>query len=229
MKVDAVRVFGPLLVLVEKAGVNLTSTNRKLRLEGGDIQISILPSLNLTYTTFKGEGSMRGSQSLACGHRCEFRVGMELGGCYVNHLNSKSNKVKRDKGLQLEISPSSFVRATVWGDIGRLNFQGQHFILSILSHVKHRTAYISDFAECLPEFREFAQASCQTSSHVKLALALGWSVYVGTLEAKRALESMSIAPVYKCPVKGNGQDKFGCRTCKIGCNGKRNVVAHSAR
>lgn len=229
LTVDAVTVFDDLLVLVEQVGFNLTSTNKKLRLQSGDVQISILPALNLTFNTFKGAGSLRGSQSLACAKRCEFKVGASLGGCYVNHLNSKSNKVKRDAGLQLEISPSSFVRSTVWGDVGRLNFEGQEFILTLLKHTQKGSAYISDFAECLPQFRHYAQASCQTASHVKLALALGWSVYAGTLEARWALESMTPSPVYKCPVKGNGLDKFGCRTCRIGCNGKRNVVAHSAR
>ena len=224
MKVKSVNTFNDLIVYIEKAGVNLDSTNRKLRLQRGDIQISIFP--NQEINPFKGAGSLQAAQQKACSHRCEFKVGASLGGCYVNHLSSKFRKLARDSALEIEVESDCFVRATVWGDIGRLNLEGQEFILSLLKRASKRTAYISDFAECLPEFRDYAQASCQTAHHVTLAKLLGWSVYAGTQEASQALRGY-LAPKYKCPVKGNGEDKFGCRTCPIKCDGRRDVVAHS--
>lgn len=225
MKIQAVKTFGPLTVLVEKQGVNINATNRKLRLEHGDIQITILPASPL-HNPFVGKGSVSLAQKTACAHRCEFKAGSSLGGCYVQHLKHKATKAQRYQDLWLTIEPSNFVRATVWGDIGRLNLEGQEHILTILRATEKRTAYISDFAECLPEFKYYAMASCQTSNHVALAKMLGWSIYAGTKEARDALAGYP-EPKYNCPVKGDGKDRFGCRRCRIGCNGHRDVIAYT--
>lgn len=224
------------LVLLEVHGQNLNSSNRKLRLNYGDAQLTILPTvaLDLGRDLFKGRGSLGLAQIRSCAHNCAFRVKDKehpnrVGGCYVSHLGDKADKAKRaieEGNPTLYLNKSALVRATVWGDIGRLSKAAQEYVKDMITYVDRRLVYISDTHNATM-FHGLAQMSCQSKAQVLSALLSGWKVYAGTLEAAQALRELNASPVYRCPVKGNGLDKFGCAQCPIRCDGQRHVIAHS--
>lgn len=229
----SVSIFGALCVLLEVVGENLSpKSNKKLSLERGDFQVTILPTQVIQADTavFSGSGSVIRAQRVACGVNCDFRSksnGGRFGGCYVNYLSDKEKKAfdAYQSGDTVKISPSVFGRFTVWGDTGRLSYKGQAFLSELCDYTKSHTAYISDFLQA-PLFRERALASSQTESHVKSALATGWRVYAGTVEARNALLECYEGHVFYCPIKGDGGDPYGCKQCGK-CDGSRHVVAHS--
>ena len=222
------------LILVEVSGQNLNSTNRKLRLVNGDVQLTFLPR-SAKNTPFKGKGALKIAQGSACAHNCLFRVkaGSDnpemLGGCYVNHLKEKFVKVRkfyeRDYPRQVTIRSTAMVRCSIWGDLGRLNKDAQSFVLRLLKFCESRTVYVSDWHN-VEGLQGLGLASCQSPVQVEQALDEGLKVYAGTKAAWQALRERNQV-VYKCPVKGDGSDPFGCRTCPIKCDGARNVVAWS--
>lgn len=224
------------IVLLEVNGENLNSSNRKLRLNYGDAQLTILPALalDLGRDLFKGKGSLEIAQARSCADSCAFRVKDKdhperIGGCYVSHLGGKADKAKRaveEGNPNLYLKKTALVRATVWGDIGRLSSYGQEYIKDIITYVDRRLVYISD-THTATMFHGLAQMSCQSKAQVLSALLSGWKVYAGTHEAAQALRELNVSPVYRCPVKGDGRDRFGCAQCPIKCDGQRHVIAHS--
>jgi len=222
-----------LAVLLEVNGQNLQSSNKKLRLAYGDAQLTVLPleALESGSKVFSGKGAVGRAQLSACADTCAFRsksIGGALGGCYVNYLGDKAAKAMRGaaSGESVSLRRGALVRATVWGDVSRLSQVGQDYVKSIIDHTGNHLMYISDIAST-PMFYGQALASCQSAAQVLQAILSGWRVYAGTVEAWQALKDLGASPVYKCPVKGDGRDRFGCAQCPIKCNGQRHVVAYT--
>lgn len=222
-------------ILVEVNGQNLNASNKKLRLGFGDVQLTILPRhVRSEGRAIFHKGQLARAQAGACGERCVFRVKdpdypHRLGKCYVNRIWSAADKVKRfyeaDEPRLLTIYSNALVRCSVWGDLGALPPQAQQWVKRLLDHTSGRLVYVSDF-ERVAWLKGYGLASVQTDNHVHEALSLGLKCYAGSLEAWQALRD-SNEVVYKCPVKGDGLDKFGCSTCPIKCNGERHVVAYT--
>lgn len=226
---------GDSLLLVEVAGQNLDSSNKKLRLHHGDVQLSFLPraARQLGRRVFS-KGQLASAQESACASRCVFRVKdpshpHRVGKCYVTRLWSKADKVKRfyegDAPRTLVISSRALVRCSVWGDLGAAPKGAQEWVKRLLDFTAERLVYVSDF-ERVDWLREYGLASVQTPEHVYEALNLGLKCYAGTQEAWVTLKALG-ETAYKCPVKGDGRDRFGCAQCPIKCNGLRHVVAHT--
>lgn len=200
-------------------------------------QVTILPSSvkKEGRQLLIGKGSLGRAQSVACAQTCSFRskaIGGELGGCYVSHeLRDKAEKVRK---AYLENSASNpmitggVLRLSVWGDASKLD---EDLLSTLYEEYDHVLAYVSDIEKLPRWMRGKVMASCQTKTHVDQALELGFKMYLGTNEAlERARELKE--RVYRCPIKGKEQVLkygFGCSTCPIACNGKRNVSAHGLR
>lgn len=224
------------VILLEVNGQNLNSSNRKLRLHFGDAQLTILPleTLQAGRQVFKGKGSLGNAQAISCAQSCAFRIKDKehperLGGCYVNHLGTKADKAMKAHQAgnpTLYLNKTAMLRATVWGDLGRLSTTAQEYVKEMCEYTGRHLMYISD-TNTAGTFYGMAQQSCQTREQVLSALLSGWKVYAGTREAALALRELNASPVYRCPVKGDGLDQFGCAQCPIACNGKRHVIAHS--
>jgi hypothetical protein len=243
MRLPLLKVYAGYCLLLEVDGVNLASSNQKLRLyrrqERDAIQMTILPldALSVDPDLFKGRGALTRAQDRVCADNCEFRGGRAYGGCYVHHLGSKARKayamLQADSIPTVNLHHSYIVRATVWGDLGKayaMDSRVMSFIKPLLERASRRLAYVSDF-EAVPHLRGLALASCQTADHVDRAISLGWKVYASTYEAKQALRALSRdhGPLYKCPASGKRNSRYECSTCSIVCDGQKHVLSYEAK
>ena len=200
-------------------------------------QITILPSSvrEEGRQLLIGKGSLGRAQAIACASGCSFRskgIGGELGGCYVSHeLRDKADKVKRAFAEGTADNPmivGGVLRLSVWGDASKLS---EDLLSTLYQEYSHILAYVSDI-QLLPSWmRGKVLASCQHAQHVDQALKLGFKMYLGTNEALSRAQELG-EKVYRCPIKGKEQVLrygFGCSTCPIACNGRRNVSAYGLR
>lgn len=229
--ITQLNIFGDLAILAQSQRLGNSLTNRKMKPNqhpGDFIQHTILPLYLVEAGELKGKGELEKAQACACSKSCAFTV-LNGGGCYVNHevrtavkSSHKIYKGHKQNQSKLHINPQH--RLTVWGDVGRLNDEGKKYILDLTEGSSSHLAYTADFdLHEMQTFRGLFMASCQTEERVKLALSLGWKVYAST---KEAIEALKGERVYKCPVDNDGLNvPFGCSTCPIKCDGKRNVSA----
>lgn len=254
MIINPVYVFGSLVVLIETT-LNSSLSNSKLFFKGLShlgVQITILPIETLEHGSdyIKGRGGITKAQSKACSSLCEFRskqLGSKFGGCYAYQgLNNKFNKARDlyelGQSNPLLLTPYQWttdqeytLRCSTWGDLGRLNADGQALIKHLLDHATNRLAYVSQIDQLDASFRGKVLASVQDEESLERALDLGFKMYLGTQEAVNQARSRGIK-FYKCPytrknlerLKGNKlmfSVKHGCYACPIKCNGSRNVAA----
>lgn len=254
MIINPVYVFGSLVVLIETT-LNTDLQNAKLFFKGLNhlgVQITILPVETLEHgrNFIKGRGGITKAQERACSTLCEFRakaLGSKFGGCYAySGLPDKFEKA-RDLYEMGESNPLLLaqyqwstdqeytLRCSTWGDLGRLNNEGQEFVKHLLDNATNRLAYVSQIDKLDPSFKGQVLASVQDEEGLKRALSLGYKMYLGTQEAVNQARSRGIK-FFKCPytrknlerLKGNKlmfSVKHGCYACPIKCNGENNVAS----
>ena len=247
--------FGDLLVIIQISR-NVNFSNKKLGLQhyvhGDALQITILPTSILNVEKpFVGQGSLTDMQNKACGHRCGFKVAglpNSLKGekCYVNNeartaanaakkIYDNINKYPDDKDTYNPIiNPINYMlRLSVWGDLGRLNSEGQSAMLELAQGAQEIRGYCSDFDQLIEieKWRELIQASCQTREDVDKARLLGFHMYLGTDEAYEYARLQT--RVFRCPYTKKNRSraasetqatiKYGCVNCSLACNGTYHV------
>jgi hypothetical protein len=235
MIIEQLRIFGKLALYAQANRFNNKLSNSKMKasqytLQGDFIQYTILPLELVKKGEFKGKGVLSKAQSIACSHSCEFTV-KNTGGCYVNNeirtAIKGAHKVLNSDSLSFE-AYNPKIRLTVWGDIGRLNAEGKAYILNLAQNAD-RLSYTADYHKLsMQQFKGLFLASVQSIPRLLTAQDLGWKSYISDLATYEYAKSQGIETLYKCPQNNKGDVvRFGCSTCKIGCNGLRSVVAYS--
>ena len=254
MIINTVYVFGSLVVLIETT-LNTSLSNSKLFFKGLShlgAQITILPvgALEHGRDFVKGRGGITKAQSKACSTLCEFRaksIGGRVGGCYAySGLPDKFDKARdlyeMGESNPLLLTPYQWdteqeytLRCTTWGDLGRLNTEGQAFIKHLLDNAENRLAYVSQIDQLDASFKGQVLASVQDEEGIERALSLGYKMYLGTQEAVNQARSRGIK-FFKCPYTQKNLKrlnnnklmfsvKHGCYACPIKCDGSHNVSA----
>lgn len=247
-------IFGDLLVIIQISRLSVFS-NIKLGLQfysqGDALQVTILPkSILEVEKPFVGEGTLTEMQASACGERCGFKVAglpnsLKGESCYVN--NEARNAAKAAKKIYDNvsryydqdtfnpvISPINYMlRLSVWGDLGRLNAEGQSAMLGLAQGATEIRGYCSDFDKLVEveAWRNLIQASCQTERDVDKARMLGFKMYLGTEEAFNYAKSLD--KVLRCPwtkknraralSENQATLRFGCVKCPLSCNGSYHI------
>jgi hypothetical protein len=253
-KLRLLNIFGDLLVIIQISRLSVFS-NKKLGLQfydqGDALQVTILPTSILEVEKpFTGEGTLTEMQSKACGHRCGFKVSglpnsLKGESCYVNNeARTAANAAKKiydnvskyydQDTYNPTVNPINYMlRLSVWGDLGRLNAEGQAAMLALAQGAREVRGYCSDFDQLIniEAWRDLIQASCQTRQDVDKARLLGFKQYLGTDEAYQYARSLD--KVLRCPwtkknraralSENQATLRFGCVKCALSCDGKYNI------
>lgn len=247
--------FGDLIVIIQMSRFT-TFSNKKLGLQfytyGDALQVTILPKSVLEVDKpFVGKGTLTEMQNSACGVRCGFKVAslpnsIKGQSCYVNNeARTAANAAKKifDKVNESPynedvynpiINPLNYIlRLSVWGDLGRLNAEGQRAMLQLAQDASKVRGYCSDFDQLIEveAWRDLIQASCQSTADVDKARLLGFKMYLGTQEAVEY--ARSFGSVFRCPytkknkarvlTENQATIRFGCVNCSIACDGTYNI------
>jgi hypothetical protein len=183
--------------------------------------------------------------------RCGFKVAslpnsIKGESCYVNNearTAAKAAKKIYDKIVACPNDEDTFnpvvnpinymLRLSVWGDLGRLNADGQKAMLELAQGASEVRGYCSDFDKLIEvdAWNKLIQASCQTTSDVDIARLLGFKMYLGTDEAYEYARSLD--RVYRCPWTSKNRTrvnsefqatiKYGCVNCALSCDGTYNI------
>lgn len=236
MVIKPLEVFGDLALLAQSERLGNRLSNRKMKPSqwlGDFVQYTILPLEFVILGELKGQGALTSAQEIACAHGCEFRV-VRGGGCYVNHelrtaIRGAHKLFFKGDSVQL-VHYHPKLRLSVWGDVGRLNAEGKAHIMSLIQSSSERLAYTADFhRDDMQAFKGLFLASVQSEERLDLALELGWSCYISTLEALKRAKELGLT-LYNCPQNNKGDAVlFGCSTCPIKCDGQRHVVSHGLK
>lgn len=236
MIIQQLKIFGNLALYAQSVRFGNTLSNQKMKasqysLEGDFIQFTILPLELVKLGEFKGEGITNYAQLIACSLSCGFTI-KNGGGCYVNNeirTAIKSAHKVLNSGASLNFKAyNPKVRLTIWGDVGRLNQDGKAYILE-LAQKSSRLSYTADFHKAsMQPFKGLFLASVQSIPRLLTAQKLGWKSYIADKATYEFAKAQRVEKLYKCPQNNKGSAvRFGCSTCKIGCDGLRTVVAHS--